>query len=65
MNMNQLFNMFARLVMRRAMNWGINKGMKGMGGRNSGASMGQVPGSGKQNQDLAKRMRSLGRMMRR
>ena len=27
MNMNMLINMFTRLVMRKAMNWGINKGL--------------------------------------
>ncbi|RMC32886.1 hypothetical protein [Paracoccus alkanivorans] len=28
MNANQLINMFARLVTRRLMNWGINKGIR-------------------------------------
>ena len=27
MNLNQIFGMFARMVTRRAMNWGMNKGI--------------------------------------
>ncbi|TJZ84978.1 hypothetical protein [Paracoccus hibiscisoli] len=70
MNMNQLFNMFTRLVARRAMNWGINKGMSTLS-RNKG----QAPDAGprtpqdkaqsKQTQDMARKMRTLGRMTRR
>lgn len=75
MNMNMLFNMFTRLVMRRAMNWGINKGVSTMSrgkgkppvaGR-PGSGPGATPGRGQPNQsaDLAKKMRTLSRLTRR
>ncbi|MFN3526678.1 MAG: hypothetical protein ACK4YU_11345 [Paracoccus sp. (in: a-proteobacteria)] len=90
MNMNQIINMFTRLVMRRAMNWGINKGIGQMTRKSppqkdgvqqdriqkdgvqqdgaEGQQAGARPRGGQQNkqtQDLAKRMRTLGRMTRR
>jgi hypothetical protein len=42
MNMNQVINMFTRLVMRRAMNWGINKGI-GQMTRKTPPQQGGVP----------------------
>ncbi|MBU2956458.1 hypothetical protein Q4511_12475 [Paracoccus sp. 1_MG-2023] len=63
MNVNQLVNMFTKIVARRAMNWGINKGMKGLS-RKGGAQSGNVQQPGQQ-ADLKKRMRSLRRMTRR
>ena len=66
MNMNQLFNMFTRLVARRAMNWGINKGISTLS-----RGKGQTPDAGprgaqsKQTRDLARKMRTLGRLTRR
>ena len=61
MNMNQLFNMFTRIVARRAMNWGINKGMGTLSGKKTGSGRGQ----GKQTRDLARKMRTLSRLTRR
>ncbi|MBW7055487.1 hypothetical protein KY389_02105 [Paracoccus bogoriensis] len=69
MNMNQIINMFTRLVMRRAMNWGINKGMDQLSRR--GQTGGQPddgqprPRQDKQTRDMARKMRTLGRMTRR
>lgn len=62
MNMNQLVNMFTKLVARRAMNWGINKGMKTLsrkGGQQAGPQQDVQAG------DLKKRMRNVNRMTRR
>lgn len=74
MNMNMLINMFTRLVARRAMNWGINKGMDTLSRKNqppTGAPD-QTPPTGpkgqrqdKQTRDLARKMRNLSRMTRR
>ncbi|WP_304617663.1 hypothetical protein [Paracoccus sp. (in: a-proteobacteria)] len=68
MNMNQIINMFTRLVMRRAMNWGINKGMDQLSRRGQTGEQpeGQPrPRQDKQTRDMAKKMRTLGRMTRR
>jgi hypothetical protein len=64
MNLNLLFNMVARMVARRAMTWGINKGMttlsrRGKPGQGSGGSQ------ARQARELARKMRLLGRLMRR
>lgn len=76
MNMNQIVNMFTRMLMRRAMNWGVNKGLEQMSrgrGQQSGtagtpdAQHGAGPAQGKtpQSRDMAKKMRNLNRMTRR
>lgn len=61
MNLNQLFNMFTRIVARRAMNWGINKGISTMSGKKAGKG----PRQSRQTRDLARKMRTLSRMTRR
>lgn len=64
MNLNHLVNMFMRIVTRRAMNWGINKGIGKMSksGRNSQRPrQGQPPHSGQSQ----KRIRQAMRMIRR
>lgn len=60
MNLNQLISMFARLLARRAMSWGITRGMAG---RKGTVRRGQ--GQNGQTQDLARRMRMLARLIRR
>ncbi len=62
MNMNQLFNLFTRLVARRAMNWGINKGVDTLSGKKPGQ---QGQRRDKQTRDLARKMRTLSRLTRR
>ncbi|MDO5646976.1 hypothetical protein [Paracoccus sp. (in: a-proteobacteria)] len=63
MNMNQIINMFTRLVMRRAMNWGITKGLQTMSRGKSDQP--QTPAQKKQTREMAQRMRNLNRMNRR
>lgn len=77
MNANQLISMFTRLVARRAMTWGINKGLgtlsrgkTGSGKTGFGSAGFGKSGSGKrrsdaQMQDLARKMRTLSRLTRR
>ena len=77
MNANQLISMFTRLVARRAMTWGINKGLgtlsrgkTGTGKTGFGTAGFGKSGSGKrrsdaQMQDLARKMRTLSRLTRR
>ena len=77
MNANQLISMFTRLVARRAMTWGINKGLGTLSRSKTGSSktgFGKAgfgkPGLGKrrsdaQMQDLARKMRTLSRLTRR
>ncbi|QBX35585.1 hypothetical protein E4191_13430 [Paracoccus liaowanqingii] len=71
MNMNMLFNMFTRLVMRRAMNWGINKGVAKMSRGKGKPPVGGQPGAGQGrgqpngSADLARKMRTLSRLTRR
>lgn len=77
MNANQLISMFTRLVARRAMTWGINKGLgtlsrgkTGSGKTGLGKAGFGKPGLGKrrsdaQMQDLARKMRTLSRLTRR
>ncbi|WP_282029109.1 hypothetical protein [Paracoccus marcusii] len=77
MNANQLISMFTRLVARRAMTWGINKGLgtlsrgkTGSGKTGFGKAGFGKPGLGKrrsdaQMQDLARKMRTLSRLTRR
>mgnify|MGYP000869527906 FL=1 len=77
MNANQLISMFTRLVARRAMTWGINKGLgtlsrgkTGSGKTGFGKAGFGKSGSGKrrsdaQMQDLARKMRTLSRLTRR
>ncbi|CAM3101345.1 hypothetical protein PANO111632_03250 [Paracoccus nototheniae] len=67
MNMNMLFNMFTRIVMRRAMNWGINKGVGKMSRGKGKPPVAGQPGQRRPNQtaDLAKKMRTLSRLTRR
>lgn len=77
MNANQLISMFTRLVARRAMTWGINKGLGTLsrGKTGSGKTGFGTAGFGKsglgkrrsdaQMQDLARKMRTLSRLTRR
>lgn len=77
MNANQLISMFTRLVARRAMTWGINKGLgtlsrgkTGSGQTGFGKAGFGKTGLGKrrsdaQMQDLARKMRTLSRLTRR
>ncbi|WP_410217458.1 hypothetical protein [Paracoccus sp. (in: a-proteobacteria)] len=73
MNMNMLFNMFTRMVARRAMNWGINKGMDTLSRRDKPgtadphmtAGQPKRRGQNPQTRDLARKMRVLGRLTRR
>ena len=77
MNANQLISMFTRLVARRAMTWGINKGLgtlsrgkTGSGKTGFGKAGFGKAGLGKrrsdaQVQDLARKMRTLSRLTRR
>lgn len=77
MNANQLISMFTRLVARRAMTWGINKGLgtlsrgkTGSGKTGFGKAGFGKTGLGKrrsdaQMQDLARKMRTLSRLTRR
>ncbi|MBF5079746.1 MAG: hypothetical protein GY848_10430 [Methyloversatilis sp.] len=77
MNANQLISMFTRLVARRAMTWGINKGLgtlsrgkTGSGKTGFGKAGFGKSGLGKrrsdaQMQDLARKMRTLSRLTRR
>ncbi|TNH38562.1 MULTISPECIES: hypothetical protein [Paracoccus] len=72
MNANQLISMFTRLVARRAMTWGINKGLGTLsrGKTGSGKTGFGKSGLGKrrsdaQMQDLARKMRTLSRLTRR
>jgi len=60
MNMNQLINMFTRMVTKRLMNWGINKGMDTMSGGKTNRSR-----PNKQGQGLGRKMRTLSRFLRR
>ncbi len=77
MNANQLISMFTRLVARRAMTWGVNKGLgtlsrgkTGSGKTGFGKAGFGKSGLGKrrsdaQMQDLARKMRTLSRLTRR
>ncbi|KIX18265.1 hypothetical protein [Paracoccus sp. 228] len=77
MNANQLISMFTRLVARRAMTWGINRGLgtlsrgkTGSGKTGFGKAGFGKAGLGKrrsdaQMQDLARKMRTLSRLTRR
>jgi len=67
MNMNALINMFTRMIARKAMNWGINKGINSMSRKDdpSNGAPTNKPQSSKQKQEIAKRMRNLNRMTRR
>ena len=77
MNANQLISMFTRLVARRAMTWGINKGLgtlsrgktgsgkTGFGNAGFGKSGSGMRRSDAQMQDLARKMRTLSRLTRR
>ncbi|WP_304614749.1 hypothetical protein [Paracoccus sp. (in: a-proteobacteria)] len=77
MNANQLISMFTRLVARRAMTWGINKGLgtlsrgktgsgkTGFGNAGFGKSGLGKRRSDAQMQDLARKMRTLSRLTRR
>lgn len=59
--MNQIVNMLVRMVMRRAMNWGLRRGA---GSLSRGKGAGRQPGQG-QMRDLGRRMRSIRRFLRR
>lgn len=66
MNFNQLLNMIARMLTRRAVNWGINKGIgraarTGGKGRASPAERKQA----QQNRAAVKRARQAARLARR
>lgn len=77
MNLNRIISMFTRLVMRRAMNWGINKGISQVSRKGTRARPGddhlsddgapRTPASAKKKQarDIAKRARTANRMSRR
>ena len=70
MNLNQIFGMFARMVTRRAMNWGMNKGIdyasKRTGGKTAAGK--PTPASKKQAKNMrqtAKRARQAAQITRR
>ncbi len=66
MNMNMLINMFTKLIARKAMNWGINKGVDTFARKGDPTDAGgnkQRPNQ--QTKNIAKRMKTLGRMTRR
>ncbi|MFN3275305.1 MAG: hypothetical protein ACK41U_11590 [Paracoccus sp. (in: a-proteobacteria)] len=78
MNMNRIISMFTRLVMRRAMNWGLNKGISQVSRKGTRARPeddhltddGTAPrtpagAKKKQSRDIAKRARTASRMTRR
>lgn len=65
MNMNQLANMFTRMVAQRAMKWGINKGMSKLSRDKAGTPPPVAGQKTARNNDLAKRMRTLARLTRR
>lgn len=61
MNANQLFNMFARMLSRRLMNWGVNKGV----GRLSKTGGKLTPGQARATREAVKRARQAARLTRR
>lgn len=67
MNMNMLINMFTKLIARKAMNWGINKGVNSFArkGDQTDQTTGQKQRPNQQTQDVAKRLKNLNRMTRR
>jgi len=68
MNMNMLINMFTKLIARKAMNWGINKGVNSFarkGDQPDDQIAGKKQRPNQQTQDVAKRMKNLNRMTRR
>lgn len=66
MNANMLINMFTRLVTRRLMNWGINKGIGSVSksGKRTSGKAGQGKGAGfnkKRTKQAARLLRRIGR----
>ena len=70
MNLNQIFNMFARMVTRRAVNWGMNKGIGHVSKRMGGTAAKGQPTSAANKQarnmrEATKRARQAARITRR
>lgn len=63
MNANMLINMFTRLVTRRLMNWGINKGIGSVS--KSGKKGSSAQGRGKAAGFNKKRVSQAARLLRR
>ncbi|RNF35534.1 hypothetical protein [Paracoccus methylarcula] len=66
MNANQLINMFLRLVTRRLMNWGVNKGIGAVSksGRKPSGTRGRGKGAGMNKKRTRQAMRMLRRIGR-
>ncbi len=66
MNMNQLINMAMRMLTRRAMNWGMNKGMNTLSRNGRGGAEGRRGhGQDKTTREAIKRARQAARITRR
>jgi len=67
MNFDQIFNMFSRLVLRRAMNWGITKGIDTVAGKGKPAAdmTSQERHLAHRGRDAAKMARKAARITRR
>lgn len=70
MNLNQIFNMLARMVTRRAVNWGMNKGIGHVSKRMGGTTAKGQPTSAANKQarnmrEATKRARQAARITRR
>lgn len=68
MDLNQIWNLFLRTVLRRGMNWGINKGIDyASGKRGAGRAQGQGGDNAqaRQARDMAKRARKAAQLTRR
>lgn len=64
MNMNQLFNMFGRMLTRHLMNWGTNKAIDRMS-RSDGKTPAQTAQDAKVMRQNSRRMRQAIDMIRR
>lgn len=70
MNLNQIFNMLARMVTRRAVNWGMNKGIGHVSKRMGGTTAKGKPTAAANKQvrnmrEATKRARQAARITRR
>lgn len=63
MNANQIFNMVSRMVTRRLMNWGVNKGVDHVSRGKSGKPMTQA--QRRSTQSTQKRTRQAMHLLRR
>ena len=59
MNLNQIFNMFARMVTRRAVNWGMNKGIGHVSKRMGGTTAKGKPTAAANKQAANKQARNM------